>query len=380
MIDSETLLKQKTELLCKGLYLDENLIPHYKNQGINIDYGRKGGAGPSGGKYFIFEDGITLVNVALWNNPEKTDLVLKENNNGYFEIYNRVKKVNFGKLKLIQNPRFYSPEFKTSDGIEMKKIALVHGTDCLSTTIYQKCIYWACGEACAFCGIEYSLQNDATILEKNATQMSEVITVAKKEGRCNHMTLTSGTDKNDDKGANRYIEFLKGVKKNHADIPIHVQIEALENIEYINKLKEAGADTIGIHLEVLNENLRSKITPGKFHLSYELFEKNWRQALLAFGKNQVSSYILTGFGESVNDFINRVEKIVSIGVIPYITPVRSIAGKKNLPFTDFKVLIEIYRKSAELMKEYGVNPLENKAGCVRCGDCSSITEAYKTLA
>ena len=379
MIDSEALLQQKTELLCKGLYLDENLIPHYKNQGIDIDYGRKGGAGPSGGKYFIFEDLKTLVNVALWRNQDKTDLILKENNDGYFEIYNRKKKANFGKLKLVQNPHYYSPEFKTSDGIEMKKIALVHGTDCLSTTIYQKCAYWACGEACAFCGIEYSLQNDATILEKNATQMSEVITVAKKEGRCNHMTLTSGTDKTDDKGANRYIEFLKGVKKNHPDVPIHVQIEALENVEYIDKLKEAGADTIGIHLEVLDENLRSKITPGKFHLSYELFEKNWKQALSAFGKNQVSSYILTGFGESIDDFINRVEKIVAIGVIPYITPVRSIAGKKNLPFTDFKVLIEIYRKSAELMKEYGVNPLENLAGCVRCGDCSSISEAYKTL-
>ena len=39
----------------------------------------------------------------------------------------------------------------------------------------------------------------------------------------------------------------------------------------------------------------------------------------------------------------------------------------------------IYKKSAELMKQFGVNPLENKAGCVRCGDCSAISEAYKAL-
>ncbi len=379
MIDNLQAFELKTELLCKGLYLDENLIPHYKNQGIEIDYGRKGGAGPSGGKYFILEDGVTLVNVALWNTPEKSDLVLKENINGYFEIYNRTKEKNFGKLKLVMNPRFYSPEFKTSDGIEMKKIALVHGTDCLSSTIYQKCKYWACGEACAFCGIEYSLQNDATILEKNARQMSEVITAAKKEGRCRHMALTSGTDENDDKGAIRYIEILEEIKNSHPEIPVHVQIEALENVEYIDKLKEAGASTIGIHLEVLDENLRSKITPGKFHMSFELFEKNWKQAIDVFGKNQVSSYILTGFGENIEQFLERVEKIVSIGVIPYITPVRAIAGKKNLPFTDFKELLEVYRKSAELMKDYGVNPLENIAGCVRCGDCSAISEAYKTL-
>ncbi len=377
MIDIETALNQKTELLCKGLYLDSKLIPQYREQGIEIDFGRKGGAGPSGGRYFLLDDDVTLVNVALWNNPNKTELFLKENNGSFFEIYNNKNKNSIGKLKLIQNPQFYKPEFKTSDGIPMKKIALVHGIDCLASTIYQKCVYWACGEACTFCGIEISLQNDATIEEKTADQMSEVITAAKKEGRCAHMTLTSGTDETIDKGANRYIELLKGVKRNHPDIPIHVQIEALEDLEYINKLKEAGADTIGIHIEVLNEKIRREITPGKYHLSYNTFERNWKHAINLFGKNQVSSYILTGFGESTSDFLGDIEKIISIGVIPYITPVRSIPGKKNLPITDFNDLIKIYRESAVLMKQYGVNPLENRAGCVRCGGCSAIKEAYK---
>ena len=377
MINIDTVFKQKTKLLCSGLYLDETLIDHYKTQGIHIDYGRKGGAGPSGGRYFLLEDELTLVNVALWNNPRRTDLFLKENRNGYFEVFNEGSKEFFGKLKLIQNPLFYNPEYLTSDGIPMKKIALVHGIDCLSSTIYQKCVYWGCGEACSFCGIEVSLQNDSTIIEKNATQMSEVIDAAKKEGRCNHMTLTSGTDETIDKGANRYIELLKGVKKNHPDIPLHVQIEALENLEYINKLKEAGADTIGIHVEVLNENLRRDITPGKFHLSYQLYEENWKHAINVFGDNQVSSYVLTGFGEKKTDFLKDVEKLVSVGVIPYITPVRSIPGIPNLPLTDCNELLEVYQRSGELMKEYGINPLKNKAGCVRCGGCSAIKEAYK---
>jgi radical SAM protein (TIGR04043 family) len=377
MINSNTAFRQKTKLLCSGLYLDESLIEHYNDQGINIDYGRKGGAGPSGGRYFLLEDDLTIVNVLLWNNPQRTDLYLKENRNGYFEVLNEQRKEFFGKLKLIQNPLFYNPEYLTSDGIPMKKVALVHGIDCLSSTIYQKCVYWGCGEACSFCGIEVSLQNDSTILEKNATQMSEVIDAARKEGRCNHMTLTSGTDETIDKGANRYIELLKGVKKNHPDIPLHVQIEALEDLEYINKLKEAGADTIGIHIEVLNENLRREITPGKFHLSYQLYEENWIHAINVFGENQVSSYILTGFGEKKKDFLKDLEKLVSVGVIPYITPVRSIPGKRNLPLTDFKEMLEVYQRSGELMKEYGINPLKNKAGCVRCGGCSAIKEAYR---
>ena len=378
MIDDYTSFVKKTEILCKGLYLDDKLIDHYKNQGIEISFGRKGGAGPLGGRYFLFEN-RTLVNAALWNDPQKSNLVLRENRDGYFEVYDVRNKIEHSKLKLIQNPRYYNSDYMTSDGIPMKKIALVHGLDCLSSTIYQKCVYWACGEACKFCGIELSLESDATIEEKNAQQMSEVIAVAKKEGRCNHMTLTSGTDENIDKGAKRYIELLKGIKKNYPNLPLHVQIEPLEDLSYITELKEAGADTIGIHLEVLNQKIRDSITPGKSRISYESYEKNWKHALEIFGKNQVSSYLLTGFGESPDDFVLDTEKIISLGVIPYITPVRSIPGIKDLPTINHNIMVEIYKKAAKLMKEYGVNPLKSKAGCVRCGGCSAINEAYKNV-
>ena len=374
MINIKTALKIKTELLCKGLYLDKNLKNHYYQQGLS--YGRKGGAGPLGGRYFLLEDDKTLVNVALWDDPEKSNLVLKEKKGEFFEVYNILDNLFYGKLKLVPNPKFYNPEFKTTDGIEMKKIALVHGVDCLASTIYQKCKYWACGEACKFCGIELSLTYDTTIQEKNYKQMNEVIAQAKKEGRCNHMTLTSGTEESEDKGAKRYIELLKGIKKQNPNLPLHIQIEPIEDLSLINQLKEAGADTIGIHIEILDKNIRKIITPGKANIPYELFELNWKYALDIFGKNQVSTFILTGFEDPIEDFISDLEKIVSIGIIPFITPVRSIPNLKDLPTTNYNILLDKYIKAAKMMKNYGVNPLENKAGCVRCGGCSAINQAY----
>ncbi|MFX1267766.1 MAG: radical SAM protein [Promethearchaeota archaeon] len=376
MIDNYTAFIKKTELLCKGLYLDEDLINHYKKQGIEIDFGRKGGAGPLGGRYFLFENGV-LTNAALWDNINKTDLVLKENRGGYFEVYNIEKNDSFGKLKLVQNPEYYNPRYITSDGIPMKKIALVHGISCLASTIYQQCVYWACGEGCKFCGIELSLHSEDTILEKTPQQMLEVIEVAKKEKRCTHMTLTSGTDETIDKGANRYIELLTEIKKHYPYLPLHVQIEPLEVLTYIHKLKEAGADTIGIHIEVLDDAIRKEITPGKYHIPYKQFKRNWEYALEIFGPNQVETYVLTGFGEDYNKLISDIEKVISLGIIPFITPVRSIPGRKDLHITDHALLVKIYQKAADLMKQYGVNPLENKAGCVRCGGCSAINEAYR---
>jgi radical SAM protein (TIGR04043 family) len=375
MIDIHTVFEKKTELLVKGLYLDENLQNSYLRQGIDLNFGRKGGAGPLGGRYFLFEDN-TLVNVVLWDNPQRTNLNLTKKEGDYFSIKDVFSK-NVFNLRLVPNPQYYDPAFLTSDGIPLKKIALVHGIDCLASTIFQKCVYWSCGEACEFCGLELSLTDDSTILEKSASQMNEVIKVAKAEGRCSHMTLTSGTDKSPDKGANRYVEMLKGIKKENPDLPLHVQIEPVTNLSYLDELKEAGADTIGIHIEILDEEIRKRITPGKSRISRDKFEKNWKHALEVFGKNQVETFILTGFGESNEKVEREIEKIVSIGVIPFITPVRSIPGRKDLPKSDVNILKNIYIKAAESMKSMGVNPLEHKAGCVKCGGCSAITEAYK---
>ncbi|MCJ7649891.1 MAG: hypothetical protein MUP85_14865, partial [Candidatus Lokiarchaeota archaeon] len=144
MLEINTIFEKKAELLCNGLFLKENLVQHYLKQGIEIDFGRKGGAGPLGGRYFLFEDN-TLVNVALWDNNDRTPLTLGEKKGDNFQIFNNKNKEIFADLRLVPNPDFYDPSYKTTDGIPMKKIALVHGIDCLSSTIYQKCVYWACG-------------------------------------------------------------------------------------------------------------------------------------------------------------------------------------------------------------------------------------------
>ncbi|TFF99694.1 MAG: hypothetical protein EU541_04300 [Promethearchaeota archaeon] len=383
MATIKEVLEKKSELLCKGLFIDQELIDHYKKQGINIDFGRKGGAGPLGGRYFKFDspsqEKPIIVNAALWDTRDRTDLILGKKVENKFNIYKKDKNHLWGKLKLIENPKYYSPEYKTSDGIPMRKIALVHGIDCLGTTIYQKCTHWECGNACAFCGIELSLKYDTTILEKTGKQIAEVITAARKEGRCTHLTITSGTEATEDKGALRYLKVLKEIKELHPNIPLHIQIEPLENLSYLKKLKDAGAATIGIHIEVLNDTLRKKITPGKYKIPYSLFEKNWKKSIEIFGRNQVESFILTGFEESEGNLIHNLEKLISIGVIPFVTPVRSIPGKSALPQTDYKSLIDIYLKVASLMKKYDVNPLKNKAGCVRCGGCSAISEAYRIV-
>ena len=145
-----------------------------------------------------------------------------------------------------------------------------------------------------------------------------------------------------------------------------------------------GAGFIGSHLaeRLLQDGNKvaviDNLSTGSLD-NIESFKKNWIHALEIFGKNQVSTYILTGFGESTDEFIEDLENVISLGVIPFITPVRSLPGRDDLPSTNHHSLLEIYIKAGKMMREYGVNPYENKAGCVRCGGCSAIKEAYSAL-
>lgn len=149
-------------------------------------------------------------------------------------------------VDLVPYPSFYSK--KTSDRVPMWKVALLHGRDCLATTVYQKCAYWDIGKKCKFCGIEFSLKAGKTIAVKKPKQFREVVEAAMEEGVCKHITLTTGTTASPDRGASLLAEIVREVKA-CKEIPVHVQVEPPKESRYLELLAEAGADTIGIHIE-----------------------------------------------------------------------------------------------------------------------------------
>ena len=342
----------KTELLCRGVRLPEEQRT-----------GRKGGAGPAGGRYMIVEN--TLVNVPVYGNALQSPFFVKENtllvdkHNNQYDI------------SLIEEPYFYT--LRTKEGIPYKKIALLHGIDCLATTVYQKCIRWR-KNPCSFCGIELSLQYGGTIKKKTPEQLVEVAWAAKKEG-ASHITLTTGTPNEIDKGAAMLAASASALTE--TGLPIHVQIEPVER-KYVEQLKDAGADTIGIHIETLDEHLFKTVCPGK---DFNLFENAWKDAVDIYGENQVSSYVLVGMGEDHNATLSGIEKMVQMGVIPYVVPFRPLSGtvlEKWSP-PPLKIVKTYARHAARTMKMYGINPFKNKAGCVRCGACSPVKDYLRTI-
>jgi len=356
------LLRLKVELLCNGGKLS-----------AKIDKGRKAGAGPAGGRYIVLPGGY-CVNTAFWGNfAEESPWELTERNGAFFLMRKGEKTVEEVPAEVVPYPNFYSKT--TSDGTPMWKVALLHGTDCLTTTVYQKCDYWKLGKKCKFCGIELSLTSGATIPVKKPRQFREVVEAATEEGVCSHITLTTGTTASPDRGSTLLAEVVREVKS-HRKIPIHVQVEPPEEDKYLEMLADAGADTIGIHIETFDRRVLEEVCPGKAETKLERYFEAWKRSIELFGEEQVSSFIIAGLGEGDESILRGAEELARIGVIPYLVPLRPIVGTEfeNKRPPSPKRMISLYKHVAETLRTYGVNPGRNKAGCVRCGACSAIKE------
>ncbi|MEX2751007.1 MAG: MSMEG_0568 family radical SAM protein [Candidatus Freyarchaeota archaeon] len=355
------LVNLKTELLCKGVKTEDS-----------IEKGRKAGAGPAGGRFMILSNS-SVVNVPLWPHFVKnSDIILRRLSSGW-SLYKDGDKIT--NIELVDSPKFYS--LKTSSGHPMYKIALLHGKDCLATTVLQKCVYWSTGQSCKFCGIENSLKDGSTVPRKNPKELVEVAGAAIEEGVCRHITLTTGTPGTPDRGAKILAETTRELKENY-DVPIHVQLEP-PSIGYLELLADVGVDTVGIHIENFDRAVLESVCPGKAQVSFDEYLKAWKEAVELFGETQVSTYIIVGLGEDDESILQGVEIVTRLGVVPFLVPFRPILGtefeNRNPPSASR--MINLYRKVAEILSEYNLDPSRNLAGCVRCGACSSILEAFR---
>jgi radical SAM protein (TIGR04043 family) len=343
--------------------------------------GRAGGAGPTLGRYFLLNEDIVI------NAPVRTQaqvdlfqaLEIKPVKGTQFII--QLEDETFP-ITLVPTPQFYL--MKLADGTPMTQIGLLHGKDCLATTIVQHCDYFDRGLECQYCSIPVSLQQGTTILRKSPEQFLQVLNVAQQEGCANHLTLTMGSPDRPDRGAQDYVDFVSTLRQ-HSDVPIHVQLEPPESIAQLRALKDAGVDTVGIHLEIYDDALRKQYCPGKFaHASFLDYYTTWKNAVRIFGKGQVSTFILLGLGETPAQLHQGFKTTIEVGVIPVPVPCRPNPGSQiegHIPdyIDNLDRIVDVFLDCARLLFEHDLDPNVHRAGCIRCTGCTALTEAFQVV-
>jgi len=327
---------------------------------------RDQGAGPS-------DDGHVVVdgaNATLPLNPESPYVV-------------RDGRVFEGTLDLglsiepVRRPRFY--DLSTKDGVPYHKIALLHGRDVLATTVVQTCVRYDEAERCRFCTIEESLRAGATIAAKTPPQLAEVAEAAVRLDGVRQMVMTTGTTAGPDRGARNLARCVRAVRKAVPHLPVQVQIEPPRDLGMIALLHSAGASSIGIHVESLDDAVRRTWMPGKGSVPMAEYEAAWTEAVRVFGRNQVSTYLLIGLGDDPDALVAGAARLIEMGVYPFAVPFRPMRGtlaRRDGAQPPSPALVhDVTSRIAALLKAAGMFGADQKAGCAACGACGVLQAA-----
>ncbi len=277
-----------------------------------------------------------------------------------------------GEASFPATPNFY--KLKTADGVPYSQIATLHGRDVLATTVLQSCIrYQSRVKTCRFCAIGQSLAAGRTVLRKTPAQLAEVARAAVELDGVSHMVMTTGTPPGEDRGAAILAESAAAVKA-AVDLPIQVQCEPPGDDAWFGRLREAGADALGMHLEAVSEPVRRKIMPGKAQVSVERYFEAFAAAAPVFGRGQVSTYILAGLGDTAAEILGVCQRLAHLGVYPFVVPFVPISGTplESHPPPAAEFMHAILGPLSQMLAANGLRAADVKAGCSRCGACSAL--------
>ncbi len=333
--------------------------------------GRRGGAGPSDHRALTIE-GVTVM-VPVYNSASKASPYSLESDAAGAVALATKEGDALSSVGVTAEPAFYG--LSTADGIPYRSIALLHGRDVLATTLLQTCIRFRDrSDSCQFCAIEQSLEDARTLVRKTPDQVAEVAEAAVRLDGVKQLVMTTGTPNSDDRGARVMAEAAAAVKR-RVDIPIQAQCEPPEDPIWFERMKQAGIASLGMHLEVIEPDVRRSILPGKSEISLEQYYTAFEQAVAVFGRGQVSTYLLAGLGDSAESLIQCSDKLIGLGVYPFVVPFVPISGTplEQHPAPSTKFMVQVYTAVAAGLRDSDISAEAMAAGCAKCGACSALS-------
>ena len=351
-----------------------SLLAEVQSRGVRVDEvleARTAGAGPAdAGMVYIEGSPVTFPYISEF--VEDSPFVIRREDGGW-GLYR--DEVRLASADVPPRPRYY--ELSTEDGIPYWQIALLH-LDSLASTVIQTCVYWGNEDQCAFCAIERSLEAGRTIPVKKPEQLAEVAAAAKELDRVVDVTLTTGTTRGPDKGA-LYIARCAHAIKEATGLPVQAQFEPPGDPTVLETVKELGVDTVGIHVESMDQAVLDRVAPAKGRTGVEGYFRCWERAVEIFGRGQVTTYVILGMGEDPGLTADLCRRAVDMGVYPFVVPLRPIPGSllehEIPPPPDY--VESMYRQVVPYVVANGLGSWDVRAGCARCRACSGMS-AFET--
>ena len=293
-------------------------------------------------------------------------------------------------IRQLPRPKYYSQ--KTSDGVDMMRVAPKRGQDCLVLNFATFCWYWVNKHGCRFCNIVPTIKwnkDDLQISHRKYEQIMETTRAAFKEGAVCHILLTGGMlpayeggDREDEMVADVIRAMQEGIGKK--DIPVNVIRTAPKDkdLSSIKEQKELGAYSVAYNLEVWDPLMFKYYCPGKDEVQGR---DHWLRALEVatevYGPGKVSTHFVLGT-ELPETLLEGVEWCSKRGIatIPLVfCPVKGahMEGMRG-PTADWYV--KVTQKIGDIRLKYGVDAFEPASlpnDCPKCCMPSLIGEELR---
>jgi hypothetical protein len=279
-------------------------------------------SGISGGLDVWLEPLNIPVNIPVTETfAKRSPYVLEYENEQYFIRKNDERICT---IMPMPSPAYYG--LKTADGKQdMQRIGQMCSGDrfCYGMT-GPSCYFWKQERRCQYCSIGENYSEDAA--KKQEMHLMEVLALAVQDDRlpARHILIGGGTPPGEDRGALMAARLCEKIKKAH-DISIYVMIAAPAKNQYIDDLKNAGADELGMNLELWSEEGWNFI-PGKRDLiGRERYLEALQYSVEVFGRINTRSILIAGL-EPAEATVEGAITLAKMGVMPIISPFRPLDG------------------------------------------------------
>ncbi len=361
------LLRLKAKMLCNGVNAcseTEKLIA------AQNPFGVKRGGLSSGAKMYL--DGNIFVNAPLYKKFTAPMRLVRKKGRGQdtVRIIEEGREVAIGKI--LAAPAWYAEKV---NGFPITKLITAHKNQ-LAMAVWEDCALFKTGKQCKFCVMKWS-QSSPELKQKSPELIVKAlrkIPVSDYKG----IILNSGMTAGPGRGMEIILPFVQAISEEFPKLTIAVEITPPEDLDWIDRLADAGCKSLMMNLEMWDPKCREKIIPGKNELCpRDQYLKAFDRALKVLGGGRVSTCFVVGT-EPIHILKQGIREVVSCGVIPSPLVGRNfedIPGYDFHPHTHvwYEDLIEVVGLTAGELRRQGITSTD-QAGCIGCGMCDMIRD------
>lgn len=364
---------RKIELLCYGLKTNDVVEELYNKQNP-YDLTRTGNVGLQ----LLVGTGELAANVPVFNHfTDKSPFSLHKYDNALYAV-NENTGANI-EIRVLEAPDWYKK--KVAEEHYAGQYLLREGVNTLICSISNSCGYIAKNAQCRFCAIgKNTLNNIHESDQERKCNIIKALSIAVKDAQKieKSINLTGGNTFSDDRGASRYIDFVKSIRS-ETSMSVCIEMSPPKSDTSLFALKEAGVDGVMMNIEVWDEQLRQMYMPGKALIHRSEYINSWECAVKLFGKGNVSSVIIIGL-ENRESVKEAIDKMFELGVMPSIMPFRPNDGAilEKFPVADPRLVMELTEYVADKSLKNQIN-IKDSAGCIGCGACAAEKDMIELL-